>query len=253
MFQDTRPASLDPAGAVDAWAEFRVADSAELLRLLEQLRDRSMPVTLSAPQGSSATSQLWSVDPAQRQISFSADADSLQMQRLAQADEAVAVAYLDSVKLQFDLADLMLVHGLRSCALRARLPSLLYRFQRRAAFRVRSFERRAPQARLRHPSLPDMRLSLRIVDLSVGGCALVLPDDVPALQPGSRLGGVRIELDGDSGFDATLSLQHVSAMQGGGHGMRLGCAFVDLDGPAQRALQRYIDQTQQRQRLLALR
>jgi c-di-GMP-binding flagellar brake protein YcgR len=116
---------------------------------------------------------------------------------------------------------------------------------------VRTAERRAPQARLRHPSMPDMRLALRIVDIGAGGCALVLPDDVPALQPGSRLGGVRIELDAESGFDAALRLQHVSAMHGGGQGVRLGCEFIDLDGLAQRALQRYIDQTQQRQRVLA--
>jgi len=118
---------------------------------------------------------------------------------------------------------------------------------------VRTFERRAPQATLRHPSMPEMRLALRIVDISVGGCALLLPDDVPALQPGSRLAGVRIELDGDTGFDTSLRLQHVSALHGGGHGLRLGCEFVELEGQAQRALQRYIDHTQQRQRLLSLR
>ena len=253
MFQDTRPAALGPDGSPDAWADFRVADSAEQLRLFRQLCDGSVPVTLSAPQGVAVSCQLWSVDPAQRQLSFSADADSVHMQRLAQNDEAVAVAYLDSVKLQFDLSELVLVHGAQSCALRARWPGLLYRFQRRASFRVRSFEKRAPQALLRHPSMPEMRLALRIVDISVGGCALVLPDDVPALQPGSRLGGVRIELDGDCAFDATLRLQHVSAMHGGGSGVLLGCEFVDLDGQAQRALQRYIDHTQQRRRLLALR
>jgi flagellar brake protein len=253
MFQDTRPAALGPDGGTDPWADFRVADSSELLRLLKQLRDGSVPVTLSAPQGVTVGSQLWSVDAAQRQISFSADADSVHMQRLAQCDEAVAVAYLDSVKLQFDLVDLVLVHGKDSCALLAQLPGVLYRFQRRASYRVRTFERRAPQAQLRHPSMPDMRLALRIVDVSVGGCALVLPDDVPALQPGSRLAGVRIELDGDTGFDATLRLQHVSAMHGGGQGVRLGCEFIELDGQAQRALQRYIDHTQQRRRLLALR
>ncbi len=253
MFQDTRPAALGPEGSPDPGADFRVEDGADLLRLLRQLCDSSVPVTLSAPQGVTVGSQLWSVDAAQRQISFSADADSVHMQRLAQCDEAVAVAYLDSVKLQFDLVDLVLVHGSHGCALRAQLPAVLYRFQRRASFRVRTFERRAPQVQLRHPSMPDMSLCLRIVDISVGGCALVLPDDVPALQPGSRLGGVRIELDADTSFDATLQLRHVSAMHGGGQGLRLGCEFVDLQGQAQRALQRYIDHTQQRRRLLAPR
>jgi len=253
MFQDTRPAALGPEGSLDPGADFRVEDGVELLRLLRQLCDGSVPVTLSAPQGVTVSSQLWSVDAALRQISFSADANSVHMQRLTQCDEAVAVAYLDSVKLQFDLTDLVLVHGSHGCALCAQLPAVLYRFQRRASFRVRTFERRAPQVQLRHPSMPDMSLCLRIVDISVGGCALVLPDDMPALQPGSRLGGVRIELDADTGFDATLRLQHVSAMHGGGPGLRLGCAFIDLQGQAQRALQRYIDQTQQRRRLLAPR
>jgi c-di-GMP-binding flagellar brake protein YcgR len=98
-----------------------------------------------------------------------------------------------------------------------------------------------------------MRLGLRIVDLSAGGCALQLPDDVPALQPGSELRGARVELDSDTAFYATLRLQHVSTLHGGLRGARLGCAFADLDGAAQRLLQRYIDHAQQRRRLLALR
>ena len=253
MFQDTRPATLGPDGGPDAWAEFRVADPAEVQRLLKQLRDGSAPVTLSSPEGTAVVCHLWSIDPAQQQLSFSADAHSVHVQQLTDCDEAVAVAYLDSVKLQFDLSDLVVVHGAHSSALRTRLPAVLYRFQRRASYRVRTFERRAPQATLRHPSMPEMRLALRIVDISVGGCALLLPDDVPALQPGSRLAGVRIELDGDTGFDTSLRLQHVSALHGGGHGLRLGCEFVELEGQAQRALQRYIDHTQQRQRLLSLR
>jgi c-di-GMP-binding flagellar brake protein YcgR len=253
MFQDTQPAALGHEGGLDDRSRFRVDDSSELLRLLQQLRDGSVPVTLSAPQSAAVSSQLWSVDAAQRQISFSADAASLDMQRLAQDDEAVAVAYLDNVKLQFELCELVLVHAAASCALRARLPTVLYRFQRRASYRVRSFDRRAPKALLRHPSMPDMHIGLRIVDLSAGGCALLLPDDIPALQPGTHLASVHIELDSDTAFDATLHLQHVSAMHGGGSGQRLGCEFIELSGQAQRLLQRFIDQTQQRRRLLAMR
>ncbi len=252
MFQDTRPAAPGAGGAHEAWAEFRIDDAAELLHLLQRLCDGGVPLSLSAPQGAALHTRLSSVDAAQRRIAFSAGAhaDSVQLQRLAHDGEAVAVACLDEVKLQFDADDLVLVHA--PCALHARLPAVLYRFQRRAAYRVRSFEPRAPQALLRHPSMPEMRIGLRIVDLSAGGCALRLPDDIPALQPGTLLAGVRIDLDGDSAFEATLRLQHVSAMHGGS-GQRLGCEFVALDGPARRALQRWIDQTQQRRRLRAMR
>ena len=253
MYQDTRPAELGADGASDGWAEFRVSDRAERLSLLKQLRDASIPVNLSSPSGAVVSSQLWAMDADQMQLSFSASGDSLPMQQLAQSDEAVAVAYLDSVKLQFDLADLMLVHGGRSCALRTRLPELMYRFQRRAGYRVRSFDRHAPKAELRHPSMPDMRLALRIVDVSVGGCAIVLPRNVPQLTPGISLRGVRIALGVDTAFEATLRLQHVSTMHGEGDGLRLGCEFVEIDGAARRSLQRYIDHTQQRHRRLTLR
>jgi flagellar brake protein len=249
LFEHTRPAALGPGGGADAWAGFRVDDPAEQTGLLAQLRDGSVPVQLRAPQGSALTSRLWSIDAARRQLNFSADAASLQMQALAGHEEAVAVAYLDQVKLQFDLAAPLLVRGARSCALRAAWPETIYRFQRRTSYRVRTFDRHGARAHLRHPSLPDMRLSLRIIDVSAGGVALSLPDDVPALQPGSSLNGVRIELDTDTRFTATLRLQHISSLHGTG-GVRLGCEMHDLDGAARRALQRYIDFTQQRRRLL---
>lgn len=250
MFQDTRPATLDTHGANDPWAVFRVDDHAEMLRLLQQLRDGGGPVMLSTPHGVTIGSQLWSMDPVREQLGFSADDDSRLLSQLAQADEAVAVSYLDNVKLQFDLTELLLVHGHRGQVLRARWPQVLYRFQRRGSYRVRTLERHAPKARLHHPSMPDRPLALRIVDVSVGGCALALPDDVPPLQPGVLLHGVRIELDGDTAFNTNLKLLHVSALQTGNAGVCLGCELVGLEAPAQRALQRYIDRTQQRRRLL---
>jgi flagellar brake protein len=256
MLQHTdaaEPSPSTPAAETDAWAGFRISDRAELLQLLQQLLDGGVPVHLSAPTGVATTSRLWSVDAAQQQIALAADIADPQMQQLAQNDEAVAVAYLDSVKLQFELDDLLLLHGPHRSVLRARLPARLYRFQRRAAYRVQGFERQGPKALLRHPSLPDMRLSLRIVDVSTGGIALLLPDDVPALQPGTHLRSVRIELDADTGFEAALRLLHVSRLHGGGGGTRLGCEFADLDGAARRALQRCIDQTQQRRHRLAPR
>jgi len=251
MFDDTRPAALDGDGATDPWSAFRVDDRADMLSTLQQLRDAGVPVVLSTPAGVAISSQLWSMDPVREQLCFSADDASPRLGQMAQADEAVAVSYLDEVKLQFDLTELLLVHGHGSQVLRARWPQTLYRFQRRDSYRVRTLQRHAPKVRLRHPSMPDMLLALRIVDVSAGGCALALPDDVPPLQPGVTLHGARIELDGDTAFNASLKLQHVSSLQPGASGVRLGCELLALEAPAQRALQRYIDRTQQRRRLLS--
>jgi c-di-GMP-binding flagellar brake protein YcgR len=196
---------------------------------------------------------VWAVDAGQERLSFSADPGLPQLARLIEADEAVAVAYLESVKLQFDIQGLVLVRGAHSCALQSRLPDEIYRFQRRNAYRVRPHGRQEPVARFAHPSLPEMQLALRMIDISIGGCALWLPHDVPTLQAGTRLGEVTLELDQDTRFVAAVTLQHLTALGLGERGVRVGCEWLALPGSAERTLQRWIDQTQKRRRMLSLR
>lgn len=252
MFQDTRPADLDAHGGSDPWGEFRVHQAHERLALLRQLRDGVVPVNLSTPTGAALRTQVWSLDETRQRMSFSVDANDPQLPELVQQDEAVAVAYMDSVKLQFDVHGLCLVRSLHAAALQCTLPEDLYRFQRRNAYRVRTQERHAPTATLRHPSMPDMVLQLRVLDVSIGGCALWLPEDVPPLQPGTLLSHVTVRLDAETQFGAAMTLQHVTAQGSDQGGARMGCEWRPLSGIADRALQRWIDQTQKRRRLLSL-
>jgi flagellar brake protein len=251
-FQDTQPAPRHTLSG-RAQDEFSVSHPTEVQALLRQLADSNTIVHLSAPDGSGYATTLWTIDAHQRRVSLSADAANPQLRALVDAGEATGVAYLDSIKLQFDLQQLVLVHSHNASALQAALPAVLYRFQRRGSFRVRTPARSAPTAHFRHPAMPEMMLALRVLDVSTGGCALALPADVPPLAAGIRMAGVRIELDADTRFEATLTLQHVSGgINPSASGTRLGCAFAALDGAAQRALQRYIDQTQKRQRMFTL-
>ncbi len=252
MFQDTRPAELDSSGGEDVWAPFRVNHPQERLALLRHLRDGQVPVIINGPGGAVLTSTLWSVEDQQQRLSFSANPGLPALDRLVEGNEAVAVAYMDSVKLQFDLHELVVVHGVQASTLQCGLPQAIYRFQRRGAYRVRTAERHAPTARLRHPSIPDMQIALRVLDVSIGGCALWLPQDLPPLQAGTRVGEVAIELDTDARFVSALQLQHVTSSSAGDAGVRLGCEWLRLPGSAERVLQRWIDQTQKRRRLLSL-
>jgi c-di-GMP-binding flagellar brake protein YcgR len=248
MFNTSRPAG--PAD--DGMDDFRVDAPVEVLQLLKSLIDGSVPVHLSAPDGSAYTCSLWTLDPIQRRISFSADPGAPQLESLVEGGEATAVAYLDSVKLQFDVTGLVVVHAAKSCALQADLPQELFRFQRRNSFRVRTLPRTSPTLHFRHPSIPDMTLSLRVLDVSTGGCALFLPNDVPPLAPGVKIHRARVELDPNTRFEATVQLCHVTSLNPQSNGVRLGCELQQLDGDAQRMLTRYIDQTQKRRRLLSL-
>jgi c-di-GMP-binding flagellar brake protein YcgR len=252
MFQDTQPADLNAAGGTDPWGEFRVRAAQERLALLRQLRDGAVPVMVSTPSGAGLTSTVWALDATQQRLNLSADEHNPGLAALVEADEAVAVAYLDNVKLQFDLQQLCLVRGHNAVALQCALPQEIYRFQRRGAYRVRPQPYQAPTARLRHPALPEMLLSLRVLDVSLGGCALWLPRDVPEMQPGTLFAQVDVALDAETRFTAALTLQHVTALSGAEGGARLGCEWRPLSGSADRVLQRWIEQAQKRRRLLKL-
>jgi c-di-GMP-binding flagellar brake protein YcgR len=100
--------------------------------------------------------------------------------------------------------------------------------------------------------MEESEVALRIIDLSIGGCALFLPAEVPLINAGVTLPGVRMELDDDTKLDVTLRLQHVTSINNEGRGVRLGFEFVRPGGDTVRTLQRFIDLTQKRGKLMAL-
>ena len=137
---------LDAMGASHDLSQFRVGSPAEIVALLRQLADGNVLVHLSTPEGASYTTTVWALDPARGLLCLSADAHDHKLQALLESEEVVAVGYLDSVKLQFDLHDLVLVHSGRDSALNVRFPRVLYRFQRRASFRVRPLSNMASRS-----------------------------------------------------------------------------------------------------------
>ncbi|KNZ31918.1 MAG: hypothetical protein AD742_14065 [Methylibium sp. NZG] len=250
---DTMPMPLEELAATHGGlSEFRLTSAVEIAATLQRLCEGNVAMNLNAPDGSFCTVQLWTVDKGRGTISFSANADDPQLQAVLQCDEAVVVCYLDSVKLQFDVHDLVLVHSGLSSALKCNMPAEMFRFQRRGSFRVRPILRNAPVAKLRHPMIPDMQLSLRILDVSIGGCALFLPEDVPPLPLGVTLNGVTLELDLDTRLQTTLRLQHVSSINVEAKGVRLGCEMIAPSRGGLRDLQNFIDQTQKKRRLMVL-
>lgn len=231
--------------------DFRIADPFEILALLRQMVEARVLLTIATPRGGSYTTTLWEVDRSRKVLRFSADRIDNQLEQVLDADDAVAVGYLDSVKIQFDVEGLVHVHGAGGqSALNCTMPQELFRFQRRGSYRVRPLLGAPPTAKLSHPEAGTL-LELRVLDVSVAGLALLLPHDVPPLHPGSLLHDVLIDLDADTRFTASVRLVHVTAINQDAQGVRLGCEIERLSGEALRALQRYVDLTQRRRRLMA--
>jgi len=250
---ETLPMPLESLSASNGGLdEFRISAPREIVALLKQFQDGNLLLNLNGSNGAMLSTTLWALDPTRGQLSFSADAHAPVTQRLVECDEATAVGYLDSIKVQFDVQGLVLVRGVGGSAISARMPRELFRFQRRNAFRVRPLLRSSPVARVRHPAIAEMQLALRVIDVSIGGCALFLPDDVPPIQPGSVMNQVQLDLDADTRVLADLRLQHATVLSPEARGARMGCEFVRLGSEGERALQRFIDQTQKRRRLMSL-
>lgn len=232
--------------------ELRVSSPAEITAYLQQLQREDAGVLLSGPQGESLPARIVAVDATADLVGLGlgADPDGIS-EALVAGDEITAVAYLGAIKLQFELEHAVLVSSDQGTVLRSTLPTRLYRFQRRQAFRVQPAGTTYPRVVLPGQGQPGR--ALRVLDLSVGGLALALPPDFPAFKPGQVARGLVLELDRISGLDITLLPHHVSPIRGDASGMlQLGCSFVDLDANAARSLQVYVDQTQKRRRLLKL-
>jgi len=235
--------------------ELRVAAAAEITAYLQQLQRESAGVLLSGPQGQSLSSRIVALDPAADLIGLEIGTDPEGIsQGLVAEGEITAVAYLGSVKLQFELEATVLVSGEQGAVLRGTLPTRLYRFQRRQSFRVQPAGSTYPRVVIPGGAQPGR--ALRVLDISIGGLALALPPDFTPLPPGRVAEGLVLELDRITGLRIALLPHHASPIAGNSGDvtgmLQLGCSFVDLDTTAARALQVYVDQTQKRRRLLKL-
>lgn len=252
LFLDTLPAALDGGSSDDPWFEFRVSSPVEVVNLLRQLRDSSVPINLTPPGGGLPyCTTLWALDTATHRVSFSASDSVAGLKELLAKRDAVAVAYVENVKLQFDVADLTLVKGVRASALMCSAPAQIYRFQRREYFRVRTDPRQSPRGLARHPGRPELSVALRVLDVSEGGCGLLVPPETPPIRGGSVMQQVRFELDTEARFVAGVTVRHVAEIRGGG-GTRLGCEWESLDPAGRKTVQRYIEMMQKRRRLMSL-
>lgn len=235
--------------------ELRVAAPAEIAAYLQQLQREAAGVMLSGPPGLSLASRIVALDPAADLLGLEIGTDPEGIsQALVASGEITGVAYVGNIKLQFELEAPVLVSGEQGAVLRSALPARLYRFQRRQSFRVQPAGSVYPRVVVPGGEQPGR--ALRVLDISIGGLALALPADVDPLQVlpiGHVAEGLALELDRITALRVALLPHHASPIGGGSEGTRqLGCAFVDLDTTASRALQVYVDQTQKRRRLLKL-
>jgi len=109
---------LDALGAAPGGLdEFRLSAPREIAAMLRQLCDGSVQLNLNASDGSVVSATVWTMDPERGGLGFNVDPSDPALHALLECQDVVVVGYLDSVKLQFDIHNLVLVRGPRACVL----------------------------------------------------------------------------------------------------------------------------------------
>ena len=236
--------SLTPLVDV-ALDDFRIASPRRVEEMLSRLLIEKEAVSLHA-HGAVLTARLAAVDKDADSLRLEIEAADHDTPALLENEEMVAVALLDNIKVQFDLKESTWVRDGQHDLINCKLPRELFRFQRRDAYRVRPLWCDMPMATVTLPGAKYADLQLRVVDVSLGGCALLLPQALPAIQETGLLLGVSIALDGDTAFCVDLRVRNLTPIDGNNAGTRLGCEFVNPQGDVQRLLQRYLFDTERR-------
>lgn len=128
------------------------------------------------------------------------------------------------------------------------LPRKLLRLQRRDFYRLMTREPEALTCLIRpKPDQAHIHHEVTVMDISIGGVALVCKEDGVELQPGMQYQNCEIDLPGIGTISATIEVKNTFEVtaRNGKVSRRAGCVFVKPSGETAKMLQRYVAQKQQ--------
>lgn len=231
---------------------FQVYSRIEIVSLLRAVADSHIAVTVYFNQGAEfIVTNVLDVNPEFEELILDLGADDDVNRRLLLSTRMTVVTFLDHIRIQFQAQRAEeTIHG-QLPALRIRLPEVMTRLQRRNFYRIRTSVVKPISASFVDPTDRSRRISLRILDLSCGGVALVSGEHEPALEPGSILEDCRIDLPEVGVLNTALEVRNAGKHE---EGLRVslhryGCQFVSLPPALANAVQRYITRTERERAL----
>lgn len=246
----SRPGTANIRGLLnEAAAEFdpyRISDRCEVLGLLRGIQTQRCPVTVYFNQGTDFfQSMLLAVNPRFEELIFDIGNDVRFNARFEAARDATFVTRDHEVRVQFSSGQVELVMMDGQAAFRVPVPASVVRLQRRNFYRIAT-----PVANPLLIRIPDAsglsgfsgRVSCRVLDLSCGGAAVLVPDDRLGARLGECFEDCVLDLGPEGEVHATLEVRHAAEDRSGGklRGIRLRCRFRSLGEAGEQAIQRYV-------------
>jgi flagellar brake protein len=228
----------------DSDERFTVREAQEIRFILGRILDNGQSITAYIGDGPDfALTSLLAIQPESGHLILEHGPDHAAFKRLLRATQSLLVTSHEQVQVKCIVRDLQhVVHDKRP-ALRVAMPQWLKRIQRRDNFRIATpLTRPLICTFVLADKDPPARAETVVLDLSVGGVALIDNHGVLQFRRGDMFEGCNIGLPEIGHVTVDLEVQGVykTPSKNGISFSRCGCRFVNLDPAAENLIQRYI-------------
>lgn len=247
---DSRNEILD----LEKFPNYLVRDKRSIAQLVTALAEKRCLLSIFLPGGTSFVSAVLSIADDGSWLILDRSPDETLNERASRVEVLTCVTRLEGIRIQFDLdgVDRFPYDGFE--ALRAAMPRVLLRLQRRECYRLSVPISNPVSCRIttRSTTGEQRTTELRVLDISAGGLALVVQPEQLDLQPGITFDNCQLVLPEVEPAAVKLKLrnQFMLETRSGAKIVRAGCEFIDLPGKLATNLQRYIFKVERDRRAL---
>ncbi len=235
---ESAPSSFD--GSLYADEKYMVRNPRQIRLLLQAMIDQRATVAVH-PDGREQSYPSAMLDVDEDTLLLDGSPLPAVNRSVGEASHLLCFAQVDRVMVRFRLEhpEVLLEDG--RTAFRLAFPEEAYHLQRRELYRLETPVGDSPWCVFPDPQGAEP-LRWRVVDISAGGIAVLLPPDLNLLRLQQRLAGCELQLPDSAPIAVTLVVcsQLVRKQANGMEQQRVGLRFEDLPRGADAAIQRYI-------------
>jgi len=232
----------------DEESDYLISNHREVVSILQSIAQRKSRVALYYNEGNSMVlTMILAAD--ENGVWIDATSNPLDNRIIERSKRIIFVTTHNQAKVQFVATDVMLGTYEEGPAFSLGLPRKLLRLQRRDYYRLVTPETNALKCIIRTvPGQTHIQHEVTVMDISIGGVALVCEASGIELQPGMVYEHCQIELPEVGKLEAAIEVKNTFEItdRNGKIKRRAGCVFVKPDGKTTMLLQRYVAQMQQR-------
>ena len=226
--------------------EYLISNPKEIVSILQNIAQRKSRVALYYNEGiSMVLTMILAVDD--NGVWIDAASNPLDNRLIERSKRIIFVSTHNQAKVQFVAGDVVLGTYEDAPAFSLGLPKKLLRLQRRDYYRLVTSETGALNCVIRPLANQATQHEVTVMDISIGGVALVCEQTGVELHPGMVYEHCQIELPGLGTVEAAIEVKNAFEItdRSGKIKRRAGCVFVKPDGKTTMLLQRYVAQMQQ--------